>query len=229
MALTGAETLQVLGQDAKGFPAATEQQTTTGAIAALAASGSVNTAIGSLATVGAGTLTAALIVGKIVNRSGGQSGTGFTDTTDTAAAILTALPGTETIGQAFRFTYQNTTNAPATITGGTGVTVSGITVVKANSTAEFLITYTAANTLTMVGYSRGVYPSFGTFLAGGASATGTVVDAQVSPDSQIDFTVKTVAGAFLTKPFVKTITPGTGFTVQYGTADVSVYNYTITY
>ena len=36
MALTGSETLQVLGQDGKGAPAATTQQTTTGAIAALA-------------------------------------------------------------------------------------------------------------------------------------------------------------------------------------------------
>ena len=54
MALTGNETLQVLGQTPNGNPAATTQQTTTGAIAALAAGGSTNTLITAISTVGAG-------------------------------------------------------------------------------------------------------------------------------------------------------------------------------
>lgn len=181
-----------------------------------------------LSTVGAGTITAAGIASGIVVRSGGQSGTAFTDTTDTAANIIAAIANAN-IGANFQFTYQNTTNAPATLANGSGVTVSGITTVYANSTATFLVTYTATNTVTMVGYSRGVYPSLGTFLAGGASATRIVTDAQVSPTSQIDFTLKTSGGAFLTKPFVSAITAGTGFTVQFGTADISTYNYSITY
>jgi len=270
MSLTGSETLQVLGQSATGIPAATTQQTTTGAIAALAAatvlppivntsittvgagvltaasivgglitrtgpvaaytdttdtavaivaalaayvanesayvhirnntaftqtlaagagvtlSGTllippysdgiylvtINSAtavtmlqvdtvnlttkalpiITTLSTVGAGTITAASIAGGIVSRTGSQSGSPFTDTTDTAANIIVAQPNVK-IGQAWEVTYQNTTNAVATLTGGTGVTVSGITAVNAGESVRYLVTYTAAATITMVGFS----------------------------------------------------------------------------
>ena len=55
MALTGLETLQVLGQDATGAPAATTEQTTTGAIAALAgANPSAPIAVGASATASFG-------------------------------------------------------------------------------------------------------------------------------------------------------------------------------
>jgi len=105
-----------------------------------------------LTTVGAGTITAAGIAGKVTARSGATSA--FTDTTDTADAIIAALPNGN-IGVSFEYTYINNTVAPATITGGTGVTVSGITTVGAGKSVKYLVTYTAADTVTMVGIQAG--------------------------------------------------------------------------
>lgn len=109
-------------------------------------------AITALSTVGAGVITAANFTGGYTARSGSQSGTPFTDTTDTAAAIIAANAAiVNKIGTSFIYVYGNATNAIATITGGTGVTVSGVTVIPAGMVAQFLVTYTAAATLTMVG------------------------------------------------------------------------------
>lgn len=105
-----------------------------------------------LTTVGSGTITAAGITGKVTTRSGAT--TAFTDTTDTADNIIAAIPNGN-IGASFEYTYINNTVAPATITGGTGVTVSGITTVGAGKTARYLVTYTAADTVTMVGILGG--------------------------------------------------------------------------
>jgi hypothetical protein len=99
-----------------------------------------------LTTVGAGTITGAGIAGGMSLRSGPTAA--FTDTTDTAANIIAALPNA-TIGQSWDWTYENTTNFLATLAGGTGVTISGNTLVPQNSWAEFLVTYTAANTITL--------------------------------------------------------------------------------
>lgn len=105
-----------------------------------------------LTTVGAGTITAAGIAGGVTTRSGSTSA--FTDTTDTGDAIIAAMPNGN-IGASFEYTYINNTVAPATITGGSGVTVSGITTVGAGKTALYLVTYTAADTVTMVGIQAG--------------------------------------------------------------------------
>lgn len=110
--------------------------------------------ITTLSTVGAGTITAAGIAGGITSRAGSQSAAPFTDTTDTAANIIAAQPNAH-IGQSWEYTYQNTTNAVATLIGGTGVTVSGITAVNAGYSARYLVTYTAAATITMAGFSSG--------------------------------------------------------------------------
>lgn len=107
-----------------------------------------------LNTVGAGTITAGGIVSGITVRGGAQSSTPFTDTTDTAAAILLAI-GTSVQGQSWEYTYENTTNAPATIQAATGVTVSGITTVNAGGWARYLVTFSAAGTITMVGFMQG--------------------------------------------------------------------------
>lgn len=103
-----------------------------------------------LTTVGAGTITAAGIAGGVTTRGGSQSATPFTDTTATADLIIAAIPNAR-IGQSFEYTYFNKTNAPATLTGGTGVTVSAVTVIPANGAARYLLTYTAASTVTIVG------------------------------------------------------------------------------
>lgn len=158
-ALKGTEFFQVVPVQANGQPTAALQQVTTQDVANLSAGGSTSTLITALNTVGAGTITAAGIYGKITARGGTQSGAAFTDTTDTAANIIAALPTGAVVGTAFKYTYENTTNAAATLTGGTGVTVSGVTVVPAGQWAEFLVTYSAANTITMVGYEMGANSS----------------------------------------------------------------------
>lgn len=104
--------------------------------------------VGTLATVGAGTITAALLANGIMTRTGPVAD--FTDTTDTGTA-LDLLLGVPAVGTAFEFTYKNTVAFAATIAGGTGITVSGRTVIPGNSIVEFLLTKTAANTFTLFG------------------------------------------------------------------------------
>lgn len=185
-------------------------------------------AVTALATVGAGTILAANFASGGTARGGAQSSTAFSDTTDTAAAIIAASVNlVNKIGTSTLYRYVNNTNAPATIGGGSGVTVSGVTVVPPNSWAEYLITYTAAATLTMVGVSQGYFPHSGTYINNGASAV-TVADANVTAFSNISFTLKTVGGTVsASAPNIKTITPGTGFTVAGLASDTSTYNYEI--
>lgn len=78
-----------------------------------------------LSTVGAGTLTGAQIASQYVRRQGAQSGTPFTDTTDTALNIAAAVPNAVP-GQTFYMEYANQTNAVATIAAGSNVTLSGL-------------------------------------------------------------------------------------------------------
>jgi hypothetical protein len=189
---------------------------------AITATASASTA---LTTVGAGTITAAGINGGFTARSGSTSA--FTDTTDIAANIIAGQPGiVNKIGSSFLYTYVNNTVAVATLTGGTGVTVSGITVVPANSWARYLVTYTAAATITMVGVEQGYFPSSGTFISNSTSAV-TVPNAAVTAGSNITITLKTPSTPGASPPAVATITPGTGFTVKGLASDLSTYNYEI--
>lgn len=66
----------------------------------------------------------------------------------------------------------------------------------------------------------------GTFTATGASAV-TVANANITADSVVIFTLKTVGGTVGAYPSIKTITPTTGFTVACTASDTSVYNYRI--
>jgi hypothetical protein len=226
MALTGNEVLQVTGIAAGGAPSGQSQQTTTGAIANLAGSGS-KLVITALNTVGAGTITAAMIIGGIVARGGTQSNTAFTDTTATGAQLDAALTN-PAVGQSWIFTYENTTDANATLSAGaSGVTLSGISVVYSKTTARFLVTRTAAATYTIVGFEQTVpFGAFGTFTANGTTAV-TVTDSRVTANSSIDITLKTVGGTVGAIPSIKTITAGTGFTISGTASDTSVYNYLI--
>lgn len=228
MALTGNEVLQVTGVTATGLPSGQSLQTTTQAIGSMGGFASTNQSITALNTVGAGTITAAGIAGRYTARGGAQASAAFTDTTDTANAITLALPaGVSTaVGTSFRYLYQNNTNAVATLAGGSGVTISVITVVPPNSFADYLFTYTAVSTYTMVGVAQGFYPHSGTFTIAGAG-TVTVADTNITTASAIDITLKSVGGTVGSPPVIKTITTGTGFTVTGTSADVSVYNYTI--
>ena len=202
-----------------------------------------------LTTVGAGTITAAGIVGGYTTRGGTQSGSAFTDTTATADLIIAALdnPG---IGRAFEYVYVNGTDAVATVTGGTGVTVSGITIVPPLTVARFLVSYTAASTMTMVGIGLSAYaggpgalPAHkftsisagnGTFSAGdiegaaftvlatsGATAMTTRTAAQMLAGiSGAGIGTKFVLRVYNTNGGTLTITGGTGVTIT-GTATIA--------
>lgn len=226
--------------------------TATLGVLALAGPAEVATA---LSTVGAGTITAAMLNGGVVTRGGAQTSTPFTDTTDTAALIIAGLSN-PAVGRSYEVTYDNTTNAAATITGGTGVTVSGLTIVPANTWARFLVTYTAAATVTMVGIAAGPMASLpataftsissgnGTLAAGnmegaqdvilatsGATALTTRTAAQIIanvPNAQIG--MSWLFRCFNTNGGTLTFTGGTGVTIT-GTATLATNvtrDYTVT-
>jgi hypothetical protein len=171
------------------------------------------------------TLTAAQIVGGIINRTGTSAG--FTDTTDTAVNLVAAIgiPSAQ-IGFSFNFTIINNTLYAQTLTGGTGVTVSGVTVIPANTIVQYLVTYTAANTFTFVATTSLPITTKGTVTINGATPV-TVANTAVSANSIISFTLKTVGGTVGAIPAIQTITVGTGFTVAGTASDTSVYNYEI--
>lgn len=67
----------------------------------------------------------------------------------------------------------------------------------------------------------------GTFVANGASVV-TITDANVTANSAIIITLKTVGGTVSPSlPVIKTITAATGFTVTATAGDTSTYNYGI--
>ncbi len=113
-----------------------------------------NTAI---STAGAGTLTAASLVGGVITRTGPSAD--FTDTTATAALIIAGMPsaGNPVIGQSWELTYLNTVAYTCTLAAGTGVTLSGITSIPGLSSARFLVTYTASGAVTILGLGAGSY------------------------------------------------------------------------
>lgn len=96
--------------------------------------------ITSITTVGAGTLTAAGIVGGVINRSGPTGA--YTDTTTTAAAIVGALATyNEPHGSHARWylVIKNTVAYACTLAGGSGVTLAGQGFVAPNSSGLFLV------------------------------------------------------------------------------------------
>lgn len=66
----------------------------------------------------------------------------------------------------------------------------------------------------------------GQFTCNGTTAV-TVTNAAVTANSIIVPTLATVGGTVGALPAVKTITPGTGFTIAGTASDTSVYNYLI--
>lgn len=105
--------------------------------------------ITALNTVGNGTITAAGIVGTVTARGGAQSGSAFTDTTDTAALIIAAMPAGAQTNASFLWRYQNTTNANATIAAGSGVTLSGNSIVPSLMWSEYLVVKTSGSTVSI--------------------------------------------------------------------------------
>lgn len=66
----------------------------------------------------------------------------------------------------------------------------------------------------------------GTFTCNGATPV-SVADTNITADSVVIACLKTVGGTVGAVPAVKTITPGTGFTIGGTASDTSVYNYVI--
>ena len=154
MGLTGNELVRVVGVQSNGKPSGEDFYTSTEAIASLASLDTSNEVITTISTVGAGSITAPAILGMVISRTGTQTAI-FTDTTVSAATIIAALPAGAGVGTSFEVVYNNNTAYTATITGGSGVTVSGITAVYPNGWVTYLLTYTATNTITMVGMQYG--------------------------------------------------------------------------
>jgi hypothetical protein len=150
----------------------------------------------SLTTVGAGTLTAALLLSGIINRTGPVGA--FNETTDTAANIIAAMvantqfQGSGAItpqgiqpGTTWRLRYINGVAFVATLVAGTGVTLVGTTTVAASSIKEFLLTVTngtptqiyAANQVTGTAVITGLSAAQTQNLTVGMAVTGTNIAA----------------------------------------------------
>lgn len=147
--LTGAELITI---DAGG---AVDSYTTAAAIAALAGTETTTTKITALNTVGAGIITAAGIVGKITSRGGAQTLTPFSDTTDSAANIILAMPAGAPNGSSFAWRYENNTNAPATLLAGATVTLAGAIIIPAGCWLEYLVVKTSGTVVTITSLTGG--------------------------------------------------------------------------
>jgi len=64
----------------------------------------------------------------------------------------------------------------------------------------------------------------GTVTLNGATPV-TVANADFTANTPVVFTLKTVGGTVGAYPSIKTVTPGTGFTVAGTASDTSIYNY----
>lgn len=248
--LTGNEVIYVLPVQSNGRLAAETAQTTTSAIAGLAAGGSTATVITALNTVGNGTVTAAGIYGKITQRGGTQVAN-FTDTTDTAANIIAALPASAVVGTAFKYTYQNNTAFNATLTGGTGVTITGSAIIPSMSWVEYLVTYSGAGAVTFVSYEAGQNSALSnsqfvtnttttTFLAGqltgsdyniyaNTTATPGSIATRTAAQMFADIPNAQVGQSWITRIYnggtgTLTVTAGTGVTIT-GTATIATVTY----
>lgn len=142
-----------------------------------------------LATVGAGTLSAALLVTNFITRTGPTAG--YTDTTDTAANIIAALTSTNGVqaGDSFRFKYINTVAFAMTLAAGAGVTlVGGNTGVNASSVKDYLVRITNPTpTATVVGnldgttaVITGIDLGESSLLSVGQNITGTGIPASTT-------------------------------------------------
>jgi hypothetical protein len=105
------------------------------------------------------TLSAAALSGQIILR---QNAGVVSDVTDTAVNIMQACYGNTgsapKVGEGFMCWYSNQGASTVTITGGTGVTVSGNTAVLTLTMKQLVFICTAAGTST---YANGVYTNVG--------------------------------------------------------------------
>jgi len=103
-----------------------------------------------ITTVGAGTLTAAGITAGLITRSGSTAA--YTDTTDTAALIIAAVPRYRA-GQSWLLTIKNTVAFTQTLAAGVGVTLAGLSKIPPLSVGVFLVTIDSSTAVTILGKS----------------------------------------------------------------------------
>lgn len=101
-----------------------------------------------ITTVGAGTLTAAGIVGGLIMRTGPTGA--YDDTTDTAVNII-ALLDNPAVGDSWEFTHVNGVAFIATMVAGVGVTLAGTTANAASTVRRYHVQVTGAATVTITG------------------------------------------------------------------------------
>lgn len=101
--------------------------------------------VSAITTAGAVTLTAAQVLGGLIDRD--PAGGARTDTLPTGTLMAAAL-NQAGIGNAIEFTIKNSADAAETITvaGGTGGTTKGTMTIAQNNTKRFLLIMTAAAT-----------------------------------------------------------------------------------
>lgn len=101
----------------------------------------VESAKTALATAGAGTLTADMLLSGLIMRTGPTGA--YTDTTATAAEIVAAMGEGVEIGDSFEFTHVNGVAYACTLAGGTTVTLAGTTANAASKVRRYRATVTA--------------------------------------------------------------------------------------
>jgi len=232
MALVGNEIIQVQGLDGTGRPSGETFPATTSQIASLASLDTSNTVATTISTVGAGTLTAAAMVGMVILRTGAQSG-GFTDTTATVAQLIAVLPASAAVGTSFQLTYINNTTGgfAATISGASNVTVSGITVVQPGNFVTYLVTYASATTFTLVGVAGATATTgFNNLLVAGLVQESTTAGISAAGSTQANATALTTeinqistctAGQGVALPAA--LTGATIFVINNGANSLQVY------
>lgn len=160
-------------------------------------------ALMALSTVGAGTVTGAILANNIINRTGPVGA--VADTTDTAAAIVAAVPGAAT-GDSWRIKYINNVAFALTLTAGTSVTVTN-GVINASSVKEFLVQLTNA-TPQVVATGTGV------------NGSPIITNMSVAATSQITPGMA-VSGNGVNGTTVLSVQPGVGVTLS---ANASISN-----
>ena len=160
--------------------------------------------ITSLATAGAGTLTAAAIVGGVILRD--PAGAARTDTTHTAAQLLGAVQGAR-VGTTFDLFITNSADGNAediTLVGGTGVTLSPISIViRRGETSHLKVAFTnitvASEAVTIYHLNANQYNGYfnGNILAAGGNVLekGTITTEVTA--SAVTFTPAVLLGGLV--------------------------------
>lgn len=146
-----------------------------------------------IVTAGAGTITAAQLLGGIYLRD--PTGASRTDTTPTATLVLNRLGPGAFAGQSFEFIVQNDADGVErlTIAAGTGATLVGRMVVDPGEQARFMVT------LTNVSYASGAYRMTRIGTAKPVKTFMTITgDAAISPTVQTDYRLTKGSAAALT-------------------------------